>query len=213
MATQTRCKLDIVAERYDLDAALLRYGSLDEHLLTRWTGADGDEPAGYRSLAKWFNLRLLTRVYDEHGREVTGSRVESDYAALTGGDDIVREEVLDDMRADGINADLLEADLISWSTMRQHLKECLSGTKPIETAKTEWEQKSVNVAKHVSASKVSEALSSLDTKQRLPGASTAEVEMQVLLSCPHCMTRIPFEDALDRGFICKDHLQASVASE
>ncbi|WP_152039479.1 rod-determining factor RdfA [Salinigranum salinum] len=211
--TEGRCKIDIVTERYDLDDTVTRYATVDERLLTRWTGADEGDSAGYRTLAAWFNRRLLKTVYDEHGRETTGKRIESDYEALTGDDDLVREDVLDDLRGAGIDADGLLDDTVSWSTMRTHLKDCLGGEKPVREAETEWEQKSVSVARRVTASKVDEALRSLDSKGRLPGGSGAEVDTQILLSCPDCLIRIPFDDAIERGFVCEDHLGAEAVSE
>jgi hypothetical protein len=209
--SDARCKVDVVTERHDLDRVGTRYATVDERLLTRWTGADGNEPDGYRTLTAWFNTRLLRHVYDRHGRETTGSRVQRDYEALTGADELVREEVLDGMRADGIDAERVVDDMISWSTMRTHLKECLDGTKATRSAETDWERNSVVVAQQVTASKVDEALRSLDTKGRLPGGTDATVETQVLLSCPNCPTRIPFADAVERGFVCKDHLSTPSA--
>lgn len=206
MNDDAQCKIDIVVDRRDLDATETRYGSVDERLLTRWTGADGREADGYRSLAEWFNKRLLKHVYDQQGRETTGQRLENDYEALTGADDIVREEVMDDLRDDGVDAESVVADMISWSTMRDHLKGCLGGEKPTADATTDWERNSVEVAKRITAGKVEDALRSLDRKGRLPGGAEAEVELQVLLSCPECPTRIPFLDAIDRGFVCSDHL-------
>lgn len=203
--SQDRCKIELLVDRYSLDEFELRYDSVDERLLARWTGADGTDPDGYRTLTEWFNKRLVTTVYDEHGRETTGTRVESDYEALTGEDDLLREDVMDDLRADGIDADSLRCDLVSWSTMRKHLKSCLDGEKAATDAETDWERQSVAVATNIARSKVNEALSSLDSKGELPDGDDAGVEIQVLLSCPECPTRIPFGDAIDRGFVCKDH--------
>lgn len=206
MTESPRCKVDYVTDRYSLDATVTRYGSLDERLSHRWVGADGAEPEGYRSLADWFNRHLLKTVYDERGRKTLGRRLESDYEALTGDDDLVREEVLDDLRDDGIDAGRLVDDMVSWSSMRRHLQECLDAEKPSDESATDWERESVAVAKDVVERKVDEALRSLETKGRLPGADRSDVELQVLLSCPECPTRIPFADAVERGFVCDDHL-------
>jgi len=201
------CKIEIVTDRYDLDEFEALYDSVDERLLARWTGADGTEPDGYRTLAEWFNRRLLKATYDERGRGAIGPRVQSDYEALTGEDDLLREEVADDLRADGIDVDRLRADMISWSTMRTHLTSCLDGEKTVERADSGpgWERRSVDIARDVAESKVREALSSLSSRGALPEADRADVTIQALLSCPDCPTRIPFDDAIDRGFVCKDH--------
>jgi DNA-binding transcriptional ArsR family regulator len=199
------CKIEVLSERYALDGRETRYESLDDRLLTRWTGADGTEAIGYRKLTGAFNKRLLRTVYDEHGRDTTANRVESDHEALTGDDDLLREEVLDDLRADGIDADALQQDLISWSTMRTHLKSCLEGEKVLREAESDWERRSVEIAKHIATAKVEEALPSLESDGALAGGEDADVDIQVLLSCPDCPTRIPFNDAVDRGFVCAEH--------
>lgn len=207
------CKIEVLAERYDLDERETRYESLDDRLLTRWTGADGNESAGYRRLTAWFNKQLLRTAYDEHGRDTTGNRVETDYEALSGDDELLREEVRDDLAADGIDADSLQQDFVSWSTMRTHLKRCLDGEKVARAADTEWQRRSVEIAKNISKSKVHEALPSLSKSGQLAGGADANVEIQVLLSCPECPTRIPFSDALDRGFVCNDHGSPVATSE
>jgi hypothetical protein len=209
------CKVDIVTDRYDLDAFETLYDSVDERLLARWTGADGTEPDGYRTLADWFNRRLLKITYDEHGRRAIGPRVSSDYEALTGEDDLLREEVADDLRADGIAVDRLLADTVSWSTMRTHLNACLGGEKTVDRADSGpgWERQSVDIARDVAESKVSEALSSLDSRGELPEADRAGITVQTLLSCPDCPTRIPLGDAIDRGFVCRDHFPVAPTAE
>jgi len=210
--TEQKCKIDFVSDRYDLDEFETRYGSTDEHLLARWTGEEGVEPDGYRTLTEWFNKRLLTIVYEKHGRETMGTRIESDYEALVGDDDLLREEVMDDMRSDGIDAENLERDLVSWSTMREHLTTCLDGEKTIRESTSDWEQQSVAYAKNITRTKVRDALSSLDADDRLSGGDDAEITVQVLLQCPDCQTRIPFEDALERGYVCADHSLTEAAT-
>lgn len=212
MSDENECKVDSVTIRYDLDETVFSHSSVDERLLTRWTGADDKEAAGYRTLTEWFNRRLLKTVYDEHGRKTTGQRVANDFDALAGDDELLKEEVMDDLRDDGIDPESLMSDMVSWSTMRHHLQTCLDGEKVMERSDSGWEAESVSLAKRVTAEKVSEALSSLSSKGELPGGDEAAIETQVLLSCPMCPTRIPFPDALERGFICRDHLGVAQSS-
>lgn len=207
--TDEKCKIEYVSDRYDLDQFESRYDSIDEHLLARWTGDGRVKPEGYRTLTEWFNKRLLKLTYEKHGRETMGTRIESDYEALVGDDDLLREEVMDDLRADGIDPDGLTRDFVSWSTMRQHLTECLDGEKTIRESTSDWERQSVAYAKNITRSKVSDALSSLDSDGKLAGGDHAEITVQVLLQCPDCQTRIPFEDAIDRGYLCGEHYPAT----
>lgn len=206
MAADAGCKVDAVVDQYGLEPARAGYDAVDAYLEDRWTGADGRSPDGYRTLAEWFNKRLLKHVYDEHGRETVGRRLDGDYDALTGDDELLREEVLDDLRADGIDADALREDMVSWSTLRHHLKGCLDAEKAPERAATDWERESVRIARERTAEKVAEALRSLDAKDRLPNAERAEVDIQVQLSCPECPVRVPLSEALSRGYVCRDHL-------
>jgi len=210
--TDKKCKIEYVSDRYNFDQFESRYDSIDEHLLARWTGDDRVKPEGYRTLTKWFNKRLLKMTYEKHGRETMGARIRSDYEALVGDDDILREEVMDNLRADGIDPEGVTQDLVSWSTMRQHLTECLDGEKTIRESTSDWERQSVTFAKNITCTKVSEALSSLDSDGKLVGGNHAEVTVQVLLQCPECQTRIPFEVAIDRGYLCSEHYPETLAT-
>jgi hypothetical protein len=198
------CKVDRAVDRFDLTATAGHEG-VDAELLARWRGEDRPEQ-GYRTLTDWFNRRLLRRVYDDHGRETVGTRVESDYEALTGDDRLLREEVLDDMRADGIAADAVADALVSWSTMRHHLKDCLDGSKPTRESDSDWERRSVDIATDRAAGKVADAARALASKGELAGGDDAEATVEPYLSCPHCGVRVPFSEARSRGYVCADHL-------
>lgn len=206
MAGARDCKVDWAVEAYDLDPARDGYDSVDAYLQARWTGADGRAADGYRTLATWFNKRLLKQVYDANGRETVGPRLDSEYDALTGDDELARREVMDDLRADGIDASALVDDMVSWSTLRHHLKDCLEAEKSPASADTDWERESVRIASERTAEKVAEALRSLDSKGELPNADRAEVTVQVQLSCPACPVRVSLAEAISRGYICRDHL-------
>lgn len=213
MADRRRCKVDRALEKYDLDTVITRYDTVDEYLLARWKGTDGREGEGYRPLTDWFNERLLKYVYDEAGRESLGTRLESEYAALTGDDDLLREEVADDLRADGIAADEILDDMVSWSTMRHHLKGCLDGEKARAASSSDWERESIRIARRMTLEKVHDALRSLDSKGKLPGGVDAETVVQIQVQCPHCHVRVPLDEALDRGYVCEAHLSGGTTPE
>lgn len=199
------CKVDRVVAEYGLDDGASDAESIHDRLLARWTGADGRSAEGYRTLTAWFNERLLRRVYEDHGREALGTRVEHDYEALVGDDEFRREDVLESLRADGIDADAILEDLVSWGTMRTHLQECLDGEKDTDSADGDWERDTVSMAESFAAEKVESALSSLASKGELAGVDDASVSVQVHLTCDHCPTRVPFDVALDRGYVCERH--------
>ena len=213
MASRQRCKVDRALDEYDLDTVVAGHDTVDEYLLVRWNGTDGRSAEGYRPLTDWFNKRLLKSVFDENGRDATGTRLQSEYEALTGDDELVREEVTDDLRMDGIGVDEVLDDMISWSTMRHHMKSCLEGEKDRPDPTSEWERRSVDIARNQTEEKVADALSSLDSKGRLPGGSAADTSVQVQLQCPVCHVRVPFEEALSRGYVCEEHLPGQTANE
>lgn len=200
------CKVDRLIEKYDLEPPESKYDDVDERLLARWTGTDGGSADGYRPLTEWFNRRILRSIYAEHDRDILGTRLENEYETLTEGDDLVREELIDDLAVDGIDVEQFYEDTVSWSTMRHHLKDCLGGTKERQTSTTDWERESIRIAREHATEKVREAVSSLASKGELPGGGEAEVQIDVQVSCPECPTRVPLQDAVSRGYICKDHL-------
>lgn len=199
-----RCKVDRVVEEYGLEGVDPRHESIHEGLLARWRGDDGHEESGYRTLTGWFNRRLLWRVSVDHGRDTAGGRVEHDYDALTGQDDLRREEVIDSLGADGIDADRLLSDMVSWGTMRTHLTDCLDGEKDADPA-GEWERDSIEMARSFAREKVEDALSSLESRGELDGVDRASVSIQVQVQCEECPTRVPLEVALERGYVCETH--------
>lgn len=201
------CKVGTVAEERSLTVS----ADLDihEYLAARWVGQDEYPATGVRKLADWFNQRLLREVYTDAGRNVTDIRISSEYEVLTGDDVLQREEVIDDLATDGIDGEALVDDFVSRSSMRRHLKNCLGVSKdPVESESRDsgWEGDQVRYGREKFEETVSEAIRSLDNKDLVPGASEATVDIPVLLSCPECSTQVRLQTALDRGYICEDHL-------
>jgi hypothetical protein len=201
------CKVDTIIERYGLSAPDLEYASIDDYLIARWTGTDGYESDGYQALTTWFNKRVLKRVYEQQGRETLSVRLESEYEVLTGDDELGREELAADLATDGLSVDELREEFVSWSTMRRHLNDCLEASKERRQSTSNWELDSVDFARNKTVEKTNAALKSLATKNQLPDADKANIEVQVKLSCPECPTRVPIEDALERGYVCSEHFQ------
>lgn len=205
MVTDASCKVDRVIEQYDLATVEPRHASLGSELLARWRGEDGHDALGYRRLTAWFNKRLLRQLFDEHGRDVLGGRVDHDYAALTGDDELQRHEVSESLRSDGIDAEGVRSDMVSWGTMRTHLQDCLNGEKPSERSRTDWEHNSVEMAKSVAREKAQAALSSLASSGDIAGVDRTSVSVQIQLQCDVCPTRVPLDVALEQGYVCEQH--------
>ncbi|WP_207891116.1 rod-determining factor RdfA [Natrarchaeobius oligotrophus] len=206
------CKVGTLIDDYDLDSPRPADDSLDDYLLSRWLGDDDTQSVGYRTLTEWFNKRLLKRAYDRSGRNAMGNRLESDFEALTD-DGLVKMDTIDDLEADGIDAEALLDDMISWSTMRNHLNECLGEEKEKKEASTNWELTSVDIACDRTKQKVESAVNSLMSKGKIDEDEDVDVEIKVQLCCGQCPTRVPFDVAMNRGYVCADHRSEAVEDE
>lgn len=201
------CKVDRLTKRYELTSPRGEYDTIDGYLLARWKGKDGMESDGYQVLTDWFNKKVLAHIYDDHGRDIPTFRIDSEYEILMGDDEIRQDELAADLATDRIDIEDVCTDLISWSTMRRHLNDCLGGEKETMRSNSNWELESVEIAQSKISEKARAALNSLSSKQRLPDATKADIDIQVKLSCPECPVRVPLEDAVERGYICKDHFR------
>lgn len=201
------CKVDSLAKRYDLSVPDPAYDSIDAYLVARWTGADGRPSEGYKPLTRWFNERVLRRVYESHDRDAMDVHLSTEYDVLTGDEDLRFDELAADLSTDGIDVEQLQREFVSWSTMRHHLKGCLEASKEAQSPSTDWELNSVKIAQEQTKSKAKSVLRSLASKDRLPQADKADVDVQVKLTCPECSVRVPLEDALGRGYVCEQHFE------
>lgn len=203
------CKVGTAIDSYALEDRVVG-GDIDDYLVARWLGEGTYQETGLRPLTDWFNRNILKSVYADHGRTATTSRIESAYEALTGEDDIRRGEVVDDLRADDIDAEGLLEDFVSTSTLYRHLRECLEAEKPASDAPpdpaSDWERDTVAYARETAREKAREAVRSLDNKGRVTAASEADLAVPVVLRCPDCSTQVEFEAALERGYVCREHL-------
>jgi hypothetical protein len=204
------CKVDRVVDEFDLRAPRQFDGDHDEYLVAKWTGAGRQEPTGVRPLTAWVNKQILRTVYRRHDRSETDVRVDAEYEALVG-DDVAaheRADVVADLEADGIDAEALTRDCLGKSTLDRHLKDCLGASKADTSESTggRWEDDAIAYARSSFQDRVGTALASLDGEDRLPGAADAALTTPVLLGCPRCATRVRLATALDRGYVCADHL-------
>ena len=159
-------KVGKVIERYDLRHDV-EGTDLKAYLTARWLGDREYAVTGLRPLADWFNRKLLKTVYNEHGRNALDTRVQSDYEALSGSDQ--NFALLDDLEADGIDGEELQADFVSSTTLYRHLTNCLCVTKSDESgAESNWEQEKIEYAGDIILNNVRDSLQSLENKGRLP---------------------------------------------
>jgi len=109
------CKLDRIADEYGLT-------SIDDEL--RGAKADG---ASLRDLETLVNHRLLKQAFLDAGSPLLPGEVDTLYELLTdaevsGGTEV---QLRNRLETEGIDADTLVADFVSYQTVRTHLRECL----------------------------------------------------------------------------------------
>ena len=199
------CKVGRLAAMYDLQHAS-GDGDLNNYLRARWLGQDEYTETGLRPLKDWFNKQLLKTVYTNNDRSTLGTRVDADYEALSGEEP--EFSLLGDLQADGIDGDQLRSDFLSTSTLYRHLTNCLDEEKSNNTGNRDsnWEADKVEYAREVVKRSVNESLRSLESKSAIPEATRATIKTEVVLGCPECATQVSFGRAIERGYICRDHM-------
>lgn len=192
-------------EEYDIESASIG-GDVNDYLIQRWVGRGDYTPTGLRPLKNWLNKQALKSEHTNSNRDIYDALIESEYEAITGKE--VDNAILEDLSADGIDPDKLRSDFISTATVYRHLTNCLEVSKSDESeaSTTEWEQDKLEYAKTVVEQSAQQSLSSLDNKGKVPGASKATITTEVVLGCPECNTKVGFERAIARGYICQAHM-------
>jgi len=171
----------------------------DERLLSEWRG-DGDQRKGYRQLAEWLNVALLRREMDEVGLSTLGDEAQSKYERLQG-DDGRAAEVANVLSREGIDAERLRDDFVSYGVVRTHITECLGAEyEPGESE--EWEHDAIAIARDHASEKISEAVRSLVHKGQLDANGEPTVHLTVELECEECHTRVPLERVQRRDYVC-----------
>lgn len=204
------CKVGKAIDRYELRHDVVA-GDIDQYLLARWNGHNEYPETGLRILTEYFNHRILKKVYTENNRRTVETQIESDYDALTGDDEIAKDEIIADLENDGIDGQQLVDDFISTSTLYRHFNNCLDTEyeNSQENSDSNWEAESIQYALNNALDNSLKALKSLENKGKIPHATKAEVSVPLMLSCPKCTTRVRFKRAKERGYICKEHMSES----
>jgi len=133
-----------------------------------------------------------------------------DYTALA--DEEESAALLDALKSDGINGRKLQRESVSATTLYRHFTDCFDESKSsgntTDDTESNWESDKVDSARDVFHQNVSDSLRSLSNKGRLPEAERAQIKTEVILGCPECATQISFKRAVDRGYICAEHLSS-----
>ena len=205
MPNNACCKVGRVLNEYSLADAESE-GAFNEEVLARWCGRRDFPETGVRPLADWFNKRVMKTVYRSNGRKTLDAHVDADYNALSSEDPLSRGSIVDDLNADGIDASALESAFVSAPTMYRHLTECLKGSKQTTPSNGDWARRKVDYAQSLASEEIEQALTHFGRTGRVPKAECADLDIAIRLSCPECGTSVRIERALNRGYVCEDHL-------
>jgi hypothetical protein len=170
------CKIDRTAAAYDLSREAERLGEY-------WTR--DDERYSLRELAVHFNHQLLRVAMERAGLNPLDGEVENTYRLLT--DDEVspgmRTQARNRLQKDDVDIDQLQADFVSYGTVRRHLKNCLGA----EREPTETDDDPVEAgAQHIAALQHRTAAVTENTLSQLQAAGDIDVYVDIAVSCSEC---------------------------
>lgn len=182
------CKVGRTAGAYGLDR-------LDEELRRR--RSDG---ASLRDLERFVNEAVIERAVRDAGVNVVGS-IASLLETLTGNDVSAgeRTELRDRLAASGVDATALEADLVSYQTIRAHLRECLDiDTGEPSDLTLEDGRATIEWSRSRSTAVIDRTLDRLRRHGELHTGSL-EVSGTVRVTCSDCGATYPVERLVERG--------------
>jgi hypothetical protein len=161
-------------DKYSIDQIL--NADPEKELIDRWKGINHEE-MGVKSLADWFNKQIMKAAYGNTSKRIMDFRVAAEYEALTGDDDTARNELIDELDQEGIDAQELCDDFVSGPTIYRYLTDDLGAEKNQETK--DWETDSINHQVKKTNETVKEALSSLDQKDKIDLKDEYSVNVEV----------------------------------
>ncbi|MHC3381740.1 rod-determining factor RdfA [Haloarcula sp. H-GB5] len=206
------CKVGKNIDKYGLEHGVVG-GDLNQYMLARWMGNNEYPETGLRPLTTWLNQKILKTVYTEHDRNTLDSRIESDHEALASDDDERRLAIIDDLESDGIDGEQLLDDFVSSTTLYRHFTNCLDEEKTRDIgeddAAAEGVMERIQYSRNNTKGHIRENLKTLENRGKIPHATDADVSIPVILGCPVCSNQVQLERALERGYICDEHMSES----
>jgi hypothetical protein len=195
-------KVARVIEEWELDG-------VGDQLEAFWVGT-GDERRSLRSLADWFNRRLLAAAHERVGESAGEDELRRTYELLTD-DDVssgARTEAETRLEQRGIDVAALRDDFVSHQSIYTYLTEYRGVSRPSEeTSDADQIEKTGDAIRRlVSRTKavVRSNLETLHNTDRITiGSFTVFVDVQVF--CQDCETQYSVEDLLsNRGCACSE---------
>jgi hypothetical protein len=176
----------------------------ESRLLEQWQD-DGPQRKGYRALAEWLNVTMLRREMELAGMSTIGDEAESKYERLQSDDSTIAAEVGDTLRSAGVDIDRLLTDFVSYGSVRTHLKECLDAERSTDTATTDWERNSIEIARTNATENIEGAIQSLLNKDEIKAHDDVTINVSVELECNECHSLMNVDRALRQGELCDDY--------
>ncbi|WP_144905561.1 rod-determining factor RdfA [Halobellus captivus] len=189
----TRSKVGRLIETYEMN-------DVGQELEDRWTGT-GYESQSLRSLADWFNERLLAMKLERAGENPIDGEVANLYRLLTE-DDVtagMRVDAEATLERNGIDPDELRTEFVSHQAVYTYLTEFRGASKERSPGdRLQSVRTTVQRLQSRLIAVVENNLDQLRTTERLVlGSFNVLVDIQVL--CEDCGASYPITDLLDRG--------------
>jgi hypothetical protein len=189
----TRSKVGRLIERYEL-------GDVGKELEDRWLGV-GHDPQSLRTLADWFNRRLLRTKLERNGMTPLDGEVANMYRLLSS-DDVTagsRVEAEATLKDNGIDADQLQGEFVSHQAIHTYLT-TFRGVSKGESSVDHRSQAQTTIQKlrNRFIAVVENNLEQLRSSQRLTlGEFNILLDVQIL--CEDCGASYSIAELFDRG--------------
>lgn len=191
------CKVDRVSEEYGLQ-------NVDDRLKRRY----GQEGVGVRQLETYLNQRILRKAMVNTRLRVLDGMVENYYRLLTD-DDVMeadRTEARHQLEREGLDIESVEADFVSYQTVRKHLNTCLG----VDTSRPSPSVNPVKARERVNrlAGRVNRVISNTISRLREHGVldlGEPDVIVSVKIRCDSCGRTYDAQSLFSRGSCaCKE---------
>jgi hypothetical protein len=210
--SECSCKITRQIREYDIgpdvDSSI---AEANDYLADLWTGSDGENHS-VRDIMDWFNQQILRSFYREQGRDISTDRIEYDHEILTGDDDTATATLAQDLAQDGIEIEAIRDAMVGSSTLYRHLTDCLSVEKESWAATESLAENRLDRVQYLKSSlanQVTEVLELLEEDDILASGSDSGVEIDIRVTCPECGVACDLQTALQRGYICSEHVPGS----
>lgn len=189
----TRSKVGRLIESYEMTGA-------GEELEDRWLGR-GSESQSLRSLADWFNERLLARRLERAGENPLEGEAANTYKLLTD-DDVgagARVDAETTLERAGLDPATVKREFVSHQAIHTYLREYRDVSKEADHGDPrEQSRTTVQRLRNRLIAVVENSLSSLRARDRIV-LGEFDVLVEVTVFCEDCDTAVPVTELLDDG--------------